>query len=115
MLSAYGKPRWWSDDPFTVMFQSVLVQSTVWGSGEKTCAVIGDKLTPEYGLQGRYGRGIVAVEKVCDGGLGKAGFFAKPVVCPSPFIHKVFYMLYYIYAISICIYFKEREAVGGGV
>lgn len=48
LLSAYGKPRWWSDDPFTVMFQSVLVQNTVWGSVEKTCALIGDKLTPEY-------------------------------------------------------------------
>ena len=30
------------------MFQSVLVQNTVWGSVEKTCALIGDKLTPEY-------------------------------------------------------------------
>ena len=50
-----------------------------------------------YGLQGRYGRGIVAVEKVCDGGLGKAGFFSEPVVCPAAFIHKVFYMFYDIH------------------
>lgn len=27
LLAAYGKPRWWSDEPFTVMFQSVLVQN----------------------------------------------------------------------------------------
>lgn len=48
LLTAYGKPRWWSDDPFTVMFQSVLVQNTAWGSVEKTCTPIGDKMTPEY-------------------------------------------------------------------
>ena len=58
---------------------------------------------------------LLRLKRFVDGGLGKAGFFVNPVVCPSPFIHKVFYMLYYIYAISICIYFKEREAVGGGV
>lgn len=27
LLAAYGRPRWWSDDAFTVMFQSVLVQN----------------------------------------------------------------------------------------
>lgn len=35
LLTAYGKPRWWSDDPFTVMFQSVLVQNTAWDSVKK--------------------------------------------------------------------------------
>ena len=48
LLTAYGKPRWWSDDPFTVMFQAVLVQNTAWGSVLKTCLPIKDKLTPEY-------------------------------------------------------------------
>lgn len=52
LLAAYGKPRWWSDDAFTVMLQSVLVQNTAWGNVEKTCAAINDKdekkLTPEY-------------------------------------------------------------------
>lgn len=48
LLATYGKPRWWSDDPFTVMFQSVLVQNTAWSSVEKTCLPIKDKLTPEY-------------------------------------------------------------------
>lgn len=47
LLDAYGRPRWWSDDPFTVMFQSVLVQNTTWNRVEKTCAAIADKLTPE--------------------------------------------------------------------
>ena len=48
LFTAYGKPRWWSDDPFMVMFQSVLVQNTAWSSVEKTCTPIEDKLTPEY-------------------------------------------------------------------
>ncbi len=48
LLAAYGAPRWWSDDPFTVMFQAVLVQNTAWNSVEKTCAAIGSRLTPEY-------------------------------------------------------------------
>lgn len=48
LLTAYGKPRWWSDDPFAVMFQSVLVQNTVWSSVEKTCKPMEDKLNPEY-------------------------------------------------------------------
>lgn len=48
LLAAYGKPRWWSDDPFTVMFQSILVQHTTWSGVEKTCGPLGGKLTPEY-------------------------------------------------------------------
>lgn len=48
LLTAYGKPRWWSNDPFIVMFQSVLVQNTTWSCVEKTCTPIQDKLTPEY-------------------------------------------------------------------
>lgn len=48
LLTAYGKPRWWSDDPFVVMFQSVLVQNTAWNSVEKTCEPVYSKLTPEY-------------------------------------------------------------------
>ena len=47
LYTFYGQPRWWSDDPFTVMFQAVLVQNTSWGSVEKTCAAIGEKLTPQ--------------------------------------------------------------------
>lgn len=48
MLSVYGKPRWWSDDPFTVMFQAVLVQNTAWNNVIKTCEKIGEKLMPQY-------------------------------------------------------------------
>ena len=48
LLVAYGKPRWWSDDPYTVMFQAVLVQQTAWSSVEKVTQAIGDKLTPEF-------------------------------------------------------------------
>lgn len=52
MTEKYGTPRWWSDDPFTVMFQAVLVQNTSWGSVEKTCGQIrrqiGGEITPGY-------------------------------------------------------------------
>ncbi len=48
LLAAYGRPRWWSDDPFTVMFQSILVQHTTWSCVEKTCGPLRDQLTPEY-------------------------------------------------------------------
>lgn len=40
LLEAYGAPRWWSDDPFTVMFQAVLVQNTSWTLVEKVTADI---------------------------------------------------------------------------
>ncbi|WP_400260156.1 endonuclease III domain-containing protein [Candidatus Methanomassiliicoccus intestinalis] len=48
LIGAYGNPRWWSDDPFTVMFQAVLVQNTAWNNVVKTCATIGERLTPTY-------------------------------------------------------------------
>ena len=31
----YGEGRWWSDDPFTVMFQTVLVQNASWSGVQK--------------------------------------------------------------------------------
>lgn len=48
--AAYGQPRWWSDEPFTVMVQSVLVQNTSWTSVEKVTNVMAAGLTPEYVL-----------------------------------------------------------------
>ena len=36
LLRAYGEPRWWSEDAYTVLFQSVLVQNTAWVNVEKT-------------------------------------------------------------------------------
>lgn len=60
--------------------------------------------------QGRYGRGIVPFKEVGDCGIGKAGFFAEPVVCPAPLGHEFLYMLLDIHfhhlPISICIYFS---------
>ena len=44
--ASYGEPGWWSDDPFTVMFQSVLVQNTAWTSVLRTCGSIGE-IAPE--------------------------------------------------------------------
>ena len=48
LLEHYGKPRWWSEDPYTVMFQSVLVQNTAWTNVEKTTEAIGSRLSPGY-------------------------------------------------------------------
>ena len=39
LLEAYGEPRWWSDDPYMVLFQSVLVQNTSWTNVERTCGL----------------------------------------------------------------------------
>lgn len=47
LIESYGKPRWWSDDPFTVMFQAVLVQNTSWGNVERTCQAIVHLIDPE--------------------------------------------------------------------
>ena len=47
LLAAYGRPRWWSEDPYQVMFQAVLVQNTAWANVEKTCATLGERIAPE--------------------------------------------------------------------
>ena len=46
LVRAYGEPGWWSDDPYTVMFQSVLVQNTTWRSVERAYENIG-RLSPD--------------------------------------------------------------------
>lgn len=33
---AYGQPRWWSDNPYIVMVQSILVQNTSWSLVERS-------------------------------------------------------------------------------
>ena len=48
LLAVYGKPQWWSSDPFTVIFQSVLVQQTSWKNVLSVTERIGDKLSSEY-------------------------------------------------------------------
>ena len=54
LISGYGEPRWWSDDPFMVMVQAILVQNTAWRNVEKATAIIGNMMTPEklYHLDG---------------------------------------------------------------
>lgn len=47
LINAYGQPRWWSDDPYTVMIQAVLVQNTAWRNVEKTTEIIQDRLRPQ--------------------------------------------------------------------
>ena len=41
LREAYGPQGWWSDDPYTVMFQSVLVQNTSWNSVMRVCDSMG--------------------------------------------------------------------------
>lgn len=48
LLSAYGKPQWWSDNPYQVMVEAVLVQHTTWSSVENIRADLADKLSPAY-------------------------------------------------------------------
>jgi endonuclease-3 related protein len=43
----YGEPRWWSDDPYTVMVQSILVQNTNWSSVENVTTRFCGRLIPE--------------------------------------------------------------------
>ncbi len=45
--TCYGCPDWWSDDPYRVMFQSVLVQNTAWTIVEKVSGSI-DPITPGW-------------------------------------------------------------------
>ena len=45
LLDAYGEPGWWSDDPYRVIFQSVLVQNTAWPSVVRVCD--GATISPE--------------------------------------------------------------------
>ena len=52
LLKEYGKPSWWSDDPFTVIVQSVLVQNTSWSSVLRTSSAAG-RMTPESVLSMR--------------------------------------------------------------
>lgn len=47
LLAAYGRPPWWSEDAYTVMFQAVLVQNTAWTNVKRTCAAMGGALSPD--------------------------------------------------------------------
>ena len=47
LLSAYGPPEWWSDDPFTVMVQAVLVQNTAWENVVMATKAMGGIPRPE--------------------------------------------------------------------
>ena len=49
LRDAYGPQGWWSEDPYTVMFQSVLVQNTSWSSVMRVCDSMG---VPDAGRVG---------------------------------------------------------------
>ena len=71
LYAAYGQPRWWSDDPYIVMVQSVLVQNTSWRSVEKVTDSMADKLTPEYVL-GLQPEDLESIIRPCGFCKGKA-------------------------------------------
>ena len=48
LVSLYGEGHWWSDDPYTVIFQSVLVQNTTWNSVKRVTESFSSSLTPEH-------------------------------------------------------------------
>ena len=48
LLAHYGKPPWWSKNPFEVMVGAVLVQNTAWSNVQKVVADFGDNLTPDF-------------------------------------------------------------------
>ena len=47
LLRAYGEPRWWSEDAYTVLFQACWYRTRPGGNVEKTCAAIGGRIKPE--------------------------------------------------------------------
>ncbi|MBQ1351717.1 MAG: endonuclease [Oscillospiraceae bacterium] len=47
LSDSYDNPRWWSDDPYQIMVQAVLVQNTAWTSVEKVTQAVKNNLTPE--------------------------------------------------------------------
>ena len=47
LLNAYGMPHWWSDDPYIVMLESVLVQNTAWTNVRKTSEALGKLRNPK--------------------------------------------------------------------
>ena len=46
LLNAYGMPQWWSDDPYIVMLESVLVQNTAWTNVRRTSEPLGTQGHP---------------------------------------------------------------------
>lgn len=51
LYDAYGQPRWWSDDAYVVLFQSILVQNTSWSSVENVTVSLGGTLSPQAVLR----------------------------------------------------------------
>lgn len=69
LLHTYGRPRWWSDDPYVVMVQAILVQHTAWASVEKVTSSLGNDLSPEKIAGLREER---LTERIRPCGFGKA-------------------------------------------
>ena len=48
LSSVHGTPPWWSEDPYRVMVEAVLVQNTAWENVLRTREWIGDRLSPQW-------------------------------------------------------------------
>ena len=48
LSSVHGTPPWWSEDPYRVMVEAVLVQNTAWENVLRTREGIGDRLSPQW-------------------------------------------------------------------
>lgn len=48
LLRQYGEPRWWSENPYQIMIEAVLVQHTTWNTVKKIRETIGENLSPDY-------------------------------------------------------------------
>ena len=47
LLNEYGKPQWWSDNPYTVIVEAILVQNTSWSSVRKVSEKVSRTYVPE--------------------------------------------------------------------
>ena len=72
LLEAYGAPRWWSDDPYIVIFQAVLVQNTSWQQVEKLTNDLDAALTPVF-ISGLTQEQLENLIRPCGFPKGKAG------------------------------------------
>jgi len=66
LSEAYGGvgPGWWPGDPYTIMVTAVLVQNVSWRNVEKSVALFGNELTPEW-VSGRTEEELVPRIRPC--------------------------------------------------
>lgn len=73
LLTYYGTPPWWSENPFEVMIGAILVQNTAWSNVQRVVAKLGKCLTPEQMED-------VALDKL-ENLIRPCGFFKGKAAC----------------------------------